>query len=468
MKSFFEFSGRASKNALCMFFLLNLILLIVLVFITSIMDLNETVAAALFIAYFLVALIGFMVLAVRRLRDAGKNSAWVAIILIPAVGIVWLWVLLLRNSVFTEKNGTKKGGQIFVGATSLVLCAAFLLMTIPATQVFILPGITVRTWSYFDEKQYLQECYKNTDSLLETISNFDRLDRVGIIGGLGWRLEPPLALLVTDNGQSRFIEYEKVPCANNMKSAKTLVHVEYYTFQYHTRDGKRETSKPRIKCTFYDLEKQAVNRFIEEISNDSFATSKRQKLRSLLDKLSSRIEFVDVGTFSDVNAKLEAIGYTTNYDKLRDILSKVEEDSRVLSLLPLPYKSANCVVVNFNDTYSASDDIPDFSQYKSPDFIVSIFPGGEKQTDDQILIFTRMFDVTPTGRYEGTSVTGYQTSHSVSVINLKTGKLIAKSVFNLDAPSNIHGDRQKDVIPLSGGEIIDRIIGSENVFKHSR
>jgi len=56
MKSFFEFSGRASKNALCMFFLLNLILLIVLVFITSIMDLNETVAAALFIAYFLVAM----------------------------------------------------------------------------------------------------------------------------------------------------------------------------------------------------------------------------------------------------------------------------------------------------------------------------------------------------------------------------------------------------------------------------
>ena len=97
-KNYANFSGRTSVRGYWMAFLFNMIASFALSLIASILP----VLAILGSLYTLAALIPGIAITIRRLRDAGKNWAWIFIGLVPLVGVIILIVLLCKASVPTE------------------------------------------------------------------------------------------------------------------------------------------------------------------------------------------------------------------------------------------------------------------------------------------------------------------------------------------------------------------------------
>jgi uncharacterized membrane protein YhaH (DUF805 family) len=83
-----------------MFFLFNLILLVLTMVIDNMLKITfgNTGIGWIYMLYSLAIIIPDTAVVVRRLHDVGKSGWWYLIALIPLVGMIWLLVLLLMDS----------------------------------------------------------------------------------------------------------------------------------------------------------------------------------------------------------------------------------------------------------------------------------------------------------------------------------------------------------------------------------
>ena len=116
-KQYSDFSGRARRKEYWMFYLFNMIALLLLYMVVAIVAVGVMVTtkneSLLFLAmipliiYCLAVLIPDLAVTVRRLHDIGKSGWWFFISLIPVVGGIWLLVLLCTDS----ESGANKWGD---------------------------------------------------------------------------------------------------------------------------------------------------------------------------------------------------------------------------------------------------------------------------------------------------------------------------------------------------------------------
>ncbi|MBS4022636.1 MAG: DUF805 domain-containing protein [Dethiobacter sp.] len=94
LKKYAVFSGRARRKEYWMFFLINLIIAVVLSFISD----------YLYYLYVLAVFIPGLAVSVRRLHDIGKSGWWFFISLIPIAGWIWYIVLMATNGQLGENQ----------------------------------------------------------------------------------------------------------------------------------------------------------------------------------------------------------------------------------------------------------------------------------------------------------------------------------------------------------------------------
>ena len=87
LKQYTDFNGRARRKEYWMFTLFNIIFAIAL-----------SIIRPASVLYGVVLFLPTLAVTVRRLHDAGKSGVWVLIGLIPAIGTVWLILLLALDS----------------------------------------------------------------------------------------------------------------------------------------------------------------------------------------------------------------------------------------------------------------------------------------------------------------------------------------------------------------------------------
>jgi len=93
-----EFTGRSRRMEFWMFFLYNVVILLVLYLASvgfALVKQPEMGASMYFIyfAYAMVALVPCVACTVRRLHDIGKNGWWILLVLVPFVGAIVLLVM---------------------------------------------------------------------------------------------------------------------------------------------------------------------------------------------------------------------------------------------------------------------------------------------------------------------------------------------------------------------------------------
>ncbi len=134
LNQYFDFKGRARRKEFWMFFLFNSIFLIIATILDNVLGIlvinfTKKSFGPLYLIYYLVTLIPYLAVIVRRLHDVGK-SGWflllpfiffilgflfkiylidiiaVIIFVIAVILYIWIWYLLLKNS----QPGTNKWG----------------------------------------------------------------------------------------------------------------------------------------------------------------------------------------------------------------------------------------------------------------------------------------------------------------------------------------------------------------------
>jgi len=106
-KHYADFKGRARRSEYWMFTLFNVLFAFLIIFVGTligqIIGVGE-LALFLYILYFIAIIIPSLSVLVRRLHDTG-NSGWMYFIsLIPLIGIIWLFILLVSNSQSVENK----------------------------------------------------------------------------------------------------------------------------------------------------------------------------------------------------------------------------------------------------------------------------------------------------------------------------------------------------------------------------
>lgn len=107
-KNYANFQGRARRKAYWMFVLFWLIAGSIAYVLDSTLGTN----GAIFGLYTLGTLLPFLILAVRRLHDAGKSGWWYLIQLVPLIGGIWFFILMVKDS----QPGTNQYGPNPKGA----------------------------------------------------------------------------------------------------------------------------------------------------------------------------------------------------------------------------------------------------------------------------------------------------------------------------------------------------------------
>lgn len=85
-----DFSGKASRPAFWLFVLVNLIISAAI----SVLEWTWAGAWRLEVLYGLAVFLPMLAITVRRLRDTQRSAWWLAVIMIPAFGMLILWILL--------------------------------------------------------------------------------------------------------------------------------------------------------------------------------------------------------------------------------------------------------------------------------------------------------------------------------------------------------------------------------------
>jgi uncharacterized membrane protein YhaH (DUF805 family) len=100
LKQYADFSGRARRKEYWMFVLFNTIFLIIATILDNVfgLTLGEQIYGVLYFLYALVVLIPGLAVCVRRLHDVGKSGWMYLIVLIPIIGVIWIFVLCVTDS----------------------------------------------------------------------------------------------------------------------------------------------------------------------------------------------------------------------------------------------------------------------------------------------------------------------------------------------------------------------------------
>ena len=105
LKNFANFNGRARRKEYWMYILFYYLILILVVFLDNLfkITINEFIPyGPLTIVYLLFSMIPTLAVAVRRLHDIGKSGWWMLISLVPFIGGIWLFILLVTDSQLEE------------------------------------------------------------------------------------------------------------------------------------------------------------------------------------------------------------------------------------------------------------------------------------------------------------------------------------------------------------------------------
>jgi uncharacterized membrane protein YhaH (DUF805 family) len=108
LKKYADFSGRAGRGEFWTFTLINLVIIVVLGVLAQMMGVGKNangslspsaIALLCILGLFdLAILIPSLAVTVRRLHDTGRSGWWWFIQLVPAIGGIWLLILLLQGS----------------------------------------------------------------------------------------------------------------------------------------------------------------------------------------------------------------------------------------------------------------------------------------------------------------------------------------------------------------------------------
>lgn len=93
---FSDFHGRSRRKEYWMFFLFNLLFSAAIVIVDDILGFNEGFGF-LYVLYGLLVFIPSLALTVRRLHDIGKSGWMLLVSLIPLIGSIWLFILLVTE-----------------------------------------------------------------------------------------------------------------------------------------------------------------------------------------------------------------------------------------------------------------------------------------------------------------------------------------------------------------------------------
>ena len=100
LKKYAEFSGRSRRKEYWMFFLFNVIILIVLSVLDSMLGtVNAPYGIGMLTGlYVLATLVPNIAVTIRRLHDTDRSGWWILLGLIPVVGIVLLVFMFLEGT----------------------------------------------------------------------------------------------------------------------------------------------------------------------------------------------------------------------------------------------------------------------------------------------------------------------------------------------------------------------------------
>lgn len=107
LKKFDDFDGRARRKEYWMFNLIDFIFVIIISFIdTTIFNTSFSDYGPIFIVYTLVTFIPALAVSVRRMHDVGKSGWFIFVGVIPIIGWIWIFIVLITDSeLFTNKYG---------------------------------------------------------------------------------------------------------------------------------------------------------------------------------------------------------------------------------------------------------------------------------------------------------------------------------------------------------------------------
>jgi uncharacterized membrane protein YhaH (DUF805 family) len=91
-----DFKGRSRRTEYWYFALFNFLVAVILSFISIIG--NSKVFIYILYAYCIILIIPTLAVMVRRLHDTDRNGWWFFISLIPIIGPIWLFVLVVLDS----------------------------------------------------------------------------------------------------------------------------------------------------------------------------------------------------------------------------------------------------------------------------------------------------------------------------------------------------------------------------------
>ena len=110
LNQYSDFNSRARRKEYWMFALVNFIISMLIVGVDNALGFsfnyigNVSGTGVFNLLYNLLILIPSLAVAVRRLHDIGKSGWMLLIGLIPLVGVIWLLILLLRDSEARENK----------------------------------------------------------------------------------------------------------------------------------------------------------------------------------------------------------------------------------------------------------------------------------------------------------------------------------------------------------------------------
>lgn len=100
LKQYADFEGRARRTEYWTFILVNFLIFILFLCLEYIFEgiIDNDIFTIFGSAYSLAVFIPSLAVTVRRLHDIGKEGSMILILLIPGIGVIWLFILLLEES----------------------------------------------------------------------------------------------------------------------------------------------------------------------------------------------------------------------------------------------------------------------------------------------------------------------------------------------------------------------------------
>jgi len=182
LSQYADFSGRARRKEYWMFVLFNSIVFIAWVFLTALILLFTTKGydssvigiqtVIIYLSYYLVLTLPSLAVAVRRLHDVGKSGWMLLISLIPIVGGIWLFVLMVtEGEELGNEYGTNPKRSFTTFDEQARLKSAGITMTVAYAIAFIITIISTLLLPILFQKAYfVSNPYMMIQNILQLVA----------------------------------------------------------------------------------------------------------------------------------------------------------------------------------------------------------------------------------------------------------------------------------------------------------